>query len=125
MLDALGFSQTGAKQLEVARKMNPGLLCRSVLAEGGGRGGRRGLFPGLQPLTALITLMSSAKPSLDSSTKANCCRFILFVRQQQATQKAASSTVGKGGSMDLLGWVALAWRAWLGPRGARDTAVCV
>ncbi|PNW76483.1 hypothetical protein CHLRE_11g467629v5 [Chlamydomonas reinhardtii] len=59
MLDALGFSQTGAKQLEVARKMNPGLLCR----------------------------------------------FILFVRQQQATQKAASSTVGKGGSMDLLGYV--------------------
>ena len=33
------------------------------------------------------------------------CRFMLFVRQQQATQKAASSTVGKGGSMDLLGWV--------------------
>ncbi|KAG2439095.1 hypothetical protein HYH02_006619 [Chlamydomonas schloesseri] len=59
MLDALGFSQTGAKQLEVARKMSPGLMCR----------------------------------------------FMLFVRQQQATQKAASSTVGKGGSMDLLGYV--------------------
>ncbi|KAG2426216.1 hypothetical protein HXX76_013197 [Chlamydomonas incerta] len=59
LLDVLGFSQTGGKQLEAARKMDPGPMCR----------------------------------------------FMLFVRQQQATQKAASSTVGKGGSMDLLGYV--------------------
>ncbi|PNW79659.1 hypothetical protein CHLRE_08g361950v5 [Chlamydomonas reinhardtii] len=59
LLDVLGFSQTGGKQLEAARKLDPGPMCR----------------------------------------------FMLFVRQQQATQKAASSTVGKGGSMDLLGYV--------------------
>ncbi|KAG2492486.1 hypothetical protein HYH03_009151 [Edaphochlamys debaryana] len=59
LLDVLGFSQTGGKQLEAARKLDPSLLCR----------------------------------------------FMLFVRRQQATQKAASSTVGKGGSMDLLGYV--------------------
>ncbi|GLC74510.1 hypothetical protein PLESTF_001521700 [Pleodorina starrii] len=59
MLDMLGFSQTGAKQLESVRKFSPGLMCR----------------------------------------------FMLFVRHQQATQKAASSTVGKGGNMDLLGYV--------------------
>ncbi|KAG2488728.1 hypothetical protein HYH03_012728 [Edaphochlamys debaryana] len=59
MIDVLGFSQTGAKQLEAARKLNPSLMCR----------------------------------------------FMLFIRQQQATQKAASSTVGQGGSMDLLGYV--------------------
>ncbi|GIL42523.1 hypothetical protein Vafri_484 [Volvox africanus] len=59
MLDMLGFSQTGAKQLEGVRKFNPSLMCR----------------------------------------------FMLFVRHQQATQKAASSNVGKGGSMDLLGYV--------------------
>eukprot|EP00198_Chlamydomonas_reinhardtii_P006676 XP_001696012.1 flagellar associated protein [Chlamydomonas reinhardtii] len=59
LLDVLGFSQTGGKQLEAARKLDPGPVCR----------------------------------------------FMLFVRQQQATQKAASSTVGKGGSMDLLGYV--------------------
>ena len=36
------------------------------------------------------------KPSL-------MCRFILFVRQQQATQRQAGNTVGGDGSMDLLG----------------------
>ncbi|EFJ51253.1 hypothetical protein VOLCADRAFT_87875 [Volvox carteri f. nagariensis] len=59
MLDMLGFSQTGARQLESVRKLNPSLMCR----------------------------------------------FMLFVRHQQATQKAASSNVGKGGNMDLLGYV--------------------
>ncbi|GLI70677.1 hypothetical protein VaNZ11_015617 [Volvox africanus] len=59
MLDMLGFSQTGSRQLESVRKLNPNLMCR----------------------------------------------FMLFVRHQQATQKAASSNVGKGGSMDLLGYV--------------------
>ncbi|KAG2488731.1 hypothetical protein HYH03_012730 [Edaphochlamys debaryana] len=59
MIDVLEFTQTGAKQLEAARKLNPSLMCR----------------------------------------------FMLFVRQQQATQKAASSTVGQGGTMDLLGYV--------------------
>ncbi|KAG2488727.1 hypothetical protein HYH03_012727 [Edaphochlamys debaryana] len=59
MIDVLEFTQTGAKQLEAARKLNPSLMCR----------------------------------------------FMLFIRQQQATQKAASSTVGQGGSMDLLGYV--------------------
>ncbi|GIM07919.1 hypothetical protein Vretimale_11958 [Volvox reticuliferus] len=58
MLDMLGFSQTGSRQLESVRKLNPSLMCR----------------------------------------------FMLFVRHQQATQKAASSNV-KGGSMDLLGYV--------------------
>ncbi|KXZ45662.1 hypothetical protein GPECTOR_52g60 [Gonium pectorale] len=33
------------------------------------------------------------------------CRFIMFVRQQQATQKAAGKTANEGISMDLLGYV--------------------
>lgn len=37
------------------------------------------------------------KPSL-------MARFMIFTRQQQATQKAAGSTTNDGASMDLLGW---------------------
>ncbi|GLC52514.1 hypothetical protein PLESTB_000638200 [Pleodorina starrii] len=33
------------------------------------------------------------------------CRFIMFVRQQQATQNAAQSSVNSGSRMDLLGYV--------------------
>ncbi|KXZ50396.1 hypothetical protein GPECTOR_16g569 [Gonium pectorale] len=33
------------------------------------------------------------------------CRFVMFVRQQQATQRAASHSSNEGASMDLLGYV--------------------
>ncbi|PNW87845.1 hypothetical protein CHLRE_01g004157v5 [Chlamydomonas reinhardtii] len=59
MIDVLGVSQSGARRIEDARKLNPGLMCR----------------------------------------------FMMFVRQQQATQKAAGNSANDGASMDLLSYV--------------------
>ncbi|PNH08057.1 Tiny macrocysts protein B, partial [Tetrabaena socialis] len=59
MIDVLGVSQSGGRRMEVARKLNPDLMCR----------------------------------------------FIMFVRQQQATQKAAGHNANDGATMDLLGYV--------------------
>lgn len=47
-----------------------------------------------------------AEPAMQNARKLGpslVCRFIIFVRQQQATQRAASSTVSTDGAMDLMG----------------------